>query len=196
MGKSFELLGMMAFQTFLVLIVGVSLMTTSKEATPTTLTTASIEQFIEELSNVTAGKKEGMDSAGVTEFLMKHLASGGEFITQMTYIGETMEEREEDITMSKLDYISNVLQGLENIEEHESSLHIDHINISSDGQEALVVFSNYEEGRMPLPSQVSGMRKIAMSGTSYCEQKLGLTEKQVIQLLSENCITDISFIDE
>lgn len=196
MGKSFELLGMMAFQTFLVLIVGISLMTTSKQSSPTTLTASVVEQFIQELSEVTAGKKEDMDSPAVTEYLMKHLSRNGKFKTQMTYIDETMEKREEDITMNKLDYISNVLQGLDGIEGHESSLHIEHINITPDGQEAFVVFSNYEEGRMPLPSQAGSMRKIAMSGTSYCEQKLGLTEKQVIQLLSESCMTDISFIDE
>lgn len=196
MGKSFELLGMMAFQTFLFLIVGVSLMATSKEKMQQELTRNNVESFIYELSDITGGRKKDMDAYSVTEYLMDHLSQNGEYKTLMSISDDRIRDiPEEEVVMNKLEYISNVLQGLKAIENHDRQLHIEQIDIRDDGKQANVILTSYEEGNMPVPNEAGSYDMFPMAGTSYCEQILTMTDKHVIQLESEDCTTDISFIE-
>lgn len=196
MGKSFELLGMMAFQTFLLLIVSVSIMATSKEKTQKELTRATVENFIHELSDITGGRNKDIDAYGVTEYLMTHLSQDGEYKTLMSINEDRLRNiPEEEIVMDKLEYISNVLQGLKSIEQHKAEIQIEHVDITPDGKEARVYLTNYEEGNMPVPNEDGSYDIFPMAGTSYCEQVLTLTAKKTIQLSSESCTTDISFIE-
>lgn len=196
MGKSFELLGMMAFQTFLLLIVSVSIMATSKEKMQKELTRTTVENFIYELYDITGGRNKEIDAYGVTEYLMAHLSQNGEYKTVMSINDDRLRDLpEEEIVMDKLEYISNVLQGLKAIEQHDAQIRIEQVDIKPDGKEALVYLTNYEEGSMPVPNENGSYDIIPMAGTSYCKQLLTLTEKKTIQLSSESCTTDITFIE-
>jgi hypothetical protein len=197
MGKSFELLGMMAFQTFLAIIIGVALLASAKEEVIGNLTPENVEQFVHEMAEVMDGTDpDHKDGFNITEYLMTHVAQDGTFKNNTTYAYEDYDPQEEEMVMDKMNYIANIIKSTGKIVAHEKSVRVEHVEISETGKEATVLISSYEQGRMPLPYYEGTDTTIPMSGTSFCEHKLNLTEENIIQLTEAECSTDINFIEE
>ncbi len=195
MGKSVELLGLAAFNVFLALILSIMFLSQADSNAITELTDAHVETFIQEVSDISSGQREDMDAYGVTSYFMEHLAEDSSFKTTLEYDIPDIPSGERVMEMDKLNFISHVLQGLQSMTRHETLVRIENITIDEEGKNAFVLTTNYERGVMPVSNGNGDVSMIPVVGTSYCEQKIILAEKQNIQMAQANCNTSISFTD-
>lgn len=193
MGKSFELLGLAAFNIFIAIILSTTILSGSGKVK--TLTEANVENFITEVSEVSGGLRQDMDSYSVTHFFMNHIAEDGKFTSQIEYIMPDMPSSTRTLEMDKLNFISYVLEGMKVMTRHESAVEIEYIKIADNGKRAKVMTTNYERGVMPIDDGMGEARMVPVTGTSYCEQDVILSGKNIIQMEAASCSTNIDFSD-
>jgi hypothetical protein len=191
MGKSFELLGLMAFNVFLGLILSVNFINQTDAKLLSQLDEQNVAAFITQVADISTGK-QGMDHMDVTEYFMSHIADNGTFRNRISYSMAYINNEDQVMEMDKLTYISHVIQSLSSQRSHQSEMEIEYIEIAEAGESATVMTVNYEEGEMPVQEAGGQARMIPVKGASYCEHELSLTEDKQIQLKGSNCMTDIS----
>ena len=194
MGKSFELLGLAAFNVFIAIILS-AMFLTKDGASVRSLTETNIEQFVTEVAAVSGGKRDDMDSYSITKFFMDHIAENGLFTSEIEYAMPDMPASTRTLEMDKLNFISHVLEGMKTMTRHESAVKIEYIKIADSGKSAKVMATNYERGIMPVNDDFGEARMIPVMGTSYCEQEIVLSGKNVIQMVGADCSTNIDFSD-
>ena len=195
MGKSVELLGLAAFNVVIALILSATFLTTAEKSV-NKLTEANVESFLTEVTEVSGGMREDMDSYSVTEYFMKHLAEDSKFVSRIEYALDNEDlNSERTLEMDKLNFISHVLQGMESINKHETAVEIEYIEIADNGRRARVTTTNYERGIMPVADAFGEAQMMPVTGTSYCEQELVLNKKNIIQMAQANCNTNIDILD-
>lgn len=195
MGKSIELLGLAAFNVFIALILCATFLSGNgggKDRVET-LTEDNVAIFIAEVSDVAAGKKQQMDGFGITEYLMTHIADHGVFKSTISFTMPDAPASSRELEMDKMNFISHTLQGMKTMEKRETVVKIDYIQIADNGKTASVTTTNRERGVMPVDDGSGEMKKIPVEGTSYCEQKLELSDKKIIQMAEAKCSTSIDF---
>ena len=195
MGKSLELLGMAAFNVVLAMILFSAFI---KDAAPplsvSQLTEANVTSFIEDVSAISGGMKEDMDSFAITTFLMDHISDDSRFSTILKYRIDDGED-EEQMDMGKMDFISYVLKGQETMDRHESRVDIDYIKITGGGRSAHVVTTTRERGMIMAFNDFGDESTVPVVGTSYCEQELVLSDKKMIQMKEADCTTYMEISD-
>ncbi len=192
MGKSFELLGLAAFNIFLAIILSATFLTNAGVSVDT-LNESNVEGFITRVAEISGGRDEAMDQYSITSFFMDHISDDSTFVSTIEYNMPDMEDSARELEMDKMTFISHVLQGMQAMDKHESAVQIDHIDIADNGKSARVVTTNYERGVMPVDDGFGDIRMMPVMGTSYCEQKLVLSQKRTIQMAGAECSTSISF---
>ena len=65
----------------------------------------------------------------------------------------------------------------------------------NDGRAALVVTTNYERGVIPVQGIMGDAQMLPVTGTSFCEQEVVLSDKKIIQMAEAECKTNIAFAD-
>lgn len=194
MGKSLELLGLAAFNVFIALILSATFLAKSGPSV-SALTEDNIRAFVTEAAAVSGGQRQDMDSYGVTDYFMGHIADDGLFTSTIAYDMPDMPASERTMEMDKMKFISNVLQGIQSMTRHETAVDIEYIKITDNGKSAHVVTTNYERGVMPMDDGMGESNMVPVTGTSYCEQTLVLSGKNVIQMAGAKCNTNIDFSD-
>lgn len=192
MGKSIELLGLAAFNIFIALILSATFL--KGNAGVPALTETNVTQFITEVSHVAGGQRADMDQFSITEYFMAHIADHGMFTSTIEFSlpDETSSSRR--LEMDKNNYISHTLEGMKTMSKRETAVTIEYIKIAENGKSATVTTTNYERGVMPVEDGFGEAQMLPVTGTSYCEQELVLTEN-VIQMAAANCSTSIDFFD-
>lgn len=193
MGKSLELLGLAAFNVFLALILSVTFLSNASPEKINTLTEASVEDFIHEVSKISNGERADMDPYSITAFFMNHISEDGQFISKMRYSIPDMPTDERTLEMDKMNFISHTLQSMNTMNRHETLVKVEYIKIEDEGRTATVMTTNYERGMLPVDDGFGEASLMPVQGTSYCEQKLVLNNKRVMQMAGANCTTDIVF---
>ena len=194
MGKSFELLGLAAFNVFLALILSITFLGGDKVSLDY-LTKDHVEKFISEVNDITTGTRQDMDNYSVTSYFMKHIADDSKFVNNIKYEIPRVGTQERTMEMSKLDFISHILQGMQNGgDDRETSIAIEHIEIAEHGKAAKVITTNMESGMMPFDDGSGSAQMLPVTGVSFCEQTVVLSDKN-IQMETANCTTDVSFND-
>ena len=193
MGKSFELLGLMTFNVFLALVLSATFLSGSDPLTIKTLTESHVENFLHEMSDISSGEGDITDY-DITRYFMNHIAENGNFISTLSYSMGNGNEQEKELAMNKNEFISHVVEGLKSMQNRETLVQVEHIEINAAGKAAKVVMTNYERGVMPMDNGFGEVAMVPVQGTSYCEQELVLTDS-VIQLQSAQCSTQMSFSD-
>ena len=194
MGKSIELLGLAAFNIFIAIVLSTPVLSKS-DAAVSSLTESNVERFINEMAQVSGGLREDMDAYSITGYFMNHIADGGVFKTRIAYDLPDMPTNEREHEMDKLNFISHVLQDTKSMERHETAVKIEHIKIVENGRRAQVMTTNYERGVMPIADGYGEPRMVPVTGTSYCEQDVVLSGKNIIQVAGVNCSTNIDFAE-
>jgi hypothetical protein len=193
MGKSFELFGLVTFNIFIAIILSTTFLSGSGNKI-SELNHTNVALFIEEVAAITGGKRDDMDDFTVTEFFLDHVHDSGHFISTIDYsTAADMMNQTKTLEMGKMDFISHILQGLKAMKKHETAVRIEHIKILNAGTEATVTTTNFERGLMPVDDGFGGMQMMPVTGTSYCEQDLVLSQAQTIQMRGASCDTSISF---
>jgi len=152
------------------------------------LTESEITQFIEKTTDVINGHARDMSSDDIERYLKKHLHKDARFSSGVKYKIPGFPDQSASVVLMKQDFIRNVQQGSQALDDYETDVSIDQIKISKDGSKATVRTTGYESGSM----NVQGAGIIPVEGTSKCLQILMLT-KNTIQMYSANCETNIQF---
>ncbi len=188
-GKSFELIGMAAFNMFLAAILSVTFLGKSESTGLNRLTDESISQFIHEAADITSGDREGVDPMGITEYLMQHIDDEGVFKSTIQIDMPQVRQKEQKLELNKKDYIGHVIEGLKSMKDHEETTRIESIEIANGATKARVVTSSAERGAVPVDGE-DGPATMQVRGITYCEQELVLKEK-IIKMAGAVCSTNI-----
>ncbi len=194
MGKSFELLGLAAFNIFIALILSMTFLTKGNTKV-SALTETNVTHFITEAADVAGGKRQEMDQFSITEYFLAHIADHGLFTSTIEFTIPEMEASSRTLEMDKNNYISHVLEGSKAMTKRETEVKIEYIKIAEGGKSAKVNTTNYERGVMPVEDGMGEARMMPVTGTSYCEQELVLSDKHIIQMAGASCSTNIDFSD-
>ena len=195
MGKSLELLGLATFNIIIAIILSATFLKKSEEAI-STLTTPHIEKFVNDITEISGGIRKDMDSFEVTSYLMAHIANDSRFSSTIDYnMPDISESGERILELDKLHFISNTQQGMKAFTRHEAAVKIDYIQIADNGKSARVTTTSHERGVIPIEDNFGETQFFPVTGTSYCEQKLVLSEESIIQMAEAVCSTNIDFIN-
>lgn len=192
MGKSLELLGLVSLNMLVAMMLSVAFL---PRGGITTLTETNVRGFIADMSAISAGERKDMDSYGIADYFMNHIAPDGVFKTTLRYKIPEMPEDERLMEMNKMEFISHTLQGMRTMDGRETRVNVEYIAIAPDGRSAAVTTTNYERGLMPVDDGTGAMNMMPVYGTSYCEQKVILDERRAIALSGANCYTDLTFTE-
>ncbi|MCB9988555.1 MAG: hypothetical protein H6868_04370 [Rhodospirillales bacterium] len=190
MGKSFELLGMAAFNVMLAVILSATFF---HKVSPTdavqTLTEANVDYFIREVSAISSGEKEDMDSYKITSYFLKHINDDSQFVTVLKYAMDGGDPEEQSMEMGKMDFISHILQGQKAMDRHETAVTVEYIKISDDKKSAKVITQIRERGLMPTLDDFGEQTLVPVTGVSYCDQVVSLNDDHDIQMDGAECTT-------
>ena len=194
MGRSIELLGLAAFNVFLVVGLSVTVLSRAGPGPVDRLTESNVTQFVNETTDISSGKRANMDKFGMTSFFMAHIADDGKFTNTISYEMPEVPVQQRVLEMGKTDFISRILQDLHTIERRETAVHVEHVGLNGDKTSAAVLTTTLERGLMSVSDEESGQSNLVpVSGRSYCEQTIVLN-KHVIQMAGATCTTTISFM--
>ena len=192
MGKSLELLGLASFNVMIALVLSVAFLSHAGGKMDR-LTEASVTAFITEVSEISAGKRKDMDPYSITSYFMTHITQDGSFKTTLRYSIPEMPDDERQMEMDKMNFISHTLQGLQTMADRETMVKVEFVQIEDGGKSAAITTTNYERGMMPVDDGSGTVNMMPVQGTSYCEQKVILNDKRLIQMAGATCTTDITF---
>lgn len=194
MGNTIQLMGLAALNVFVAIILSVAFLSGggagARIQNIDRLTEETVTGFITDLAAITTGKRGDMNAYAVTAFLMDHIDDDGLFKTRIDYGGKGSRQ---DLEMDKKSYISNVLNELKNSNGRETLVRIENVRINEGGRSAVAVTSNYERGMMPVQDEMGETVMMPVDGASYCEQIITLADKNMLQVSSATCMTNISF---
>lgn len=194
MGKSFELLGLATFNIFIAIIAATTFMSGEKVGV-SQLNESNVKAFINEVTEVSGGLREDMDSYSIVTYFMKHIKEDGHFISRIDYSIPDYPETTRDLEMDRDTYISHIIQAMNDFEKHEAAVRIENVEIQENGRSALVITTNYERGVIPVQDIMGDAQMLPVTGTSYCEQEVVLSDKKIIQMAEAQCNTSIAFAD-
>jgi hypothetical protein len=198
-GKSLELLGLATFNIFVAIIMSATFLSGGgKKDVVSALNEENIEKFINDVSDISNGKT-AMDTYAITSYLMDHVADSGSFKTKLEYTMQDGTSDQRTLEMDKKDFISGILQGLQNnknITQHETKVRIEYIKIADGGKRAEATTTTYERGMMEMPDDAGQSALTPIDSVSYCEQTFALSEKKLIQMSVATCTTSINFSSE
>lgn len=195
MGKSFELMGLAAFNIMLAVILSATFFGEAGTGQAGKLTKDNITVFIEEVSSISTGSRGAMDDYDITTFFMRHIAKDSTFKSEIRYQAPDMETSSREVKMGRNGYISNVIQGLHKNENQETKVVIEHITIGQDKKKANVRFTSFERGVLPYDDGFGEVRMVPVNGISYCEQDIIVNENKIIQMADADCVTDMEILN-
>jgi hypothetical protein len=189
-----KLMSLAGVNCILALILSSSFLTHVKGAQK--LTEDHVASFIHEMNDISNGARPGMDKYNIMSYFMKHVDDKGEFVDTVKYDFPDLQVAQEERTlkMTKLDYISHVMQEVDPSGEHKSSINIENIQIADSGQEARVVTTNRGNGMIPVQDNAGGATMVPVVGTSFCEQTLIMREGEIL-VHKTNCSTALNMDD-
>lgn len=194
MGKSLELLGLASFNVLIALMLSAAFFSHGG-GKMNRLTEGAVKDFIVEVSDISAGKREDLDSYKITSYFMEHIAPDSRFKTTMRYSIPDMPADERDMELDRASFISQTLQGLKAMDGRETAVRVEFVQIGEGGKSAVATTTNMERGMMPVDDGSGTVNMMPVQGTSYCEQKIILSEKHVVQMAGATCTTDLSFTE-
>jgi len=166
------------------------LMTASTHAMAERLTEDNVSDFIQETSRLTAAQyAEDFDKDAVRDYLDKHLHEDARFKSTMSYAIPGHDAQRNAISLDKKKYIESIMDAPKALGGYDIDIEITDIRIAKDGANAIVQTRSREQGTMEVP----GAGAVPMEGVSNCNQVLVMSKRDVIQMYSAQCQTDIQF---
>lgn len=188
-----ELLGLASFNVFLALILTTAFLSQRESTAVDGLSETSIAAFVQETTDISSGKRTDMDAYGITTYFMEHVTDDGKFTTTISFEAPGGSGTQEKVMeMDKMSFISNLIQGLHSMEDHEAAVKIENITLADDGKSAKILTTTIERGMMPVDDGSGGSTLTPVTGNSYCEQNIVLGKKNIIQMAGAVCTTNIS----
>lgn len=199
--KILEAVGFTTFNIMMALVLSSTFFNKVEDNVPSasvdSLNESYVTDFIIRMSAMVSGENEETDAYDLAMFLKKHIAENGTFNSTITYnTGQNFgnnEDNEEIMEMDKNNFIQHVMENRKAMQDHESRVSVDYVEISDDQQTASAIITTYERGMMPTVSEFGEDTLVPVSGMSFCEQKFEISQAQMIQIASAACSTDLDF---
>lgn len=154
------------------------------------LTEGRIKQFIKKSSKMTSVSHKTSSEKEIKAFLDTHIHKKARFKSTMKYTIPGFPPQKNSMSLDKKKYISSIIDAPKAVSDYDHNVKIESIMISTDGTKATVRTKSKETGSM----KVSETQEIPIEGVSKCNQILML-EKNIIQMFSAQCVTDVEFLD-
>lgn len=161
------------------------------QETASALTEESIQTFVDDSAALT-DQNNGMSDEDIRSFLDTHLKAEGEYKSIITYEIPGYPPQARQVALNKEDFIRNVIEGRNTLEDYEADVRLNSTEIEKDGQTAKIKTSTTETGRMPF--QDGAM--VPFEGTSTCTQDLFLNPQAQIILSTANCQTTLTLFED
>lgn len=162
-----------------------SVLSVSLPARADTLTEASIKAFLDQTTRLTH-QNNGMSKEQIITFLETHIGKKGRFQSQIMYDIPGHPPQTRAVSLSKQEFIQNVVQGRDTMQNYTSSVELRNADIK--GKKATIETTTRESGVAP----VEGQGVAPFEGVSSCRQTLEQDGSNIV-LTSAACETIISF---
>lgn len=156
------------------------------------LTKKDVEQFILRTTAVSSGTLSSMDSTQVLDYMRLHIRDDAQFKSAMSYSMPGQEEQDNELTLTKEDFIAGLEAGTQKLKSFNTDIKIKKIKLSGDKRSAKAITETRDEVTMPV-EEGDIMENIPLEGISTCEQSLELNEIGILQMTGANCKTKIEF---
>ena len=193
----FRLNNLLSIISFISILAGASLLAKPlcAEELLKKMTQENVTAFIQEATEITAGKREDMTPEQIAEFLDRHLEKKAHFKSLIKYNIPGYPPQDTTMSLDKKEYIEGIAKGKETLEGYESEILIKSVKILKNGTEAMVQTNGYEAGIMPMPVEGGTTKNVPMEGNSICSQILVLNDG-IIQMYGANCETVVNFMPD
>lgn len=155
-----------------------------------TMTEDTIKTFLDETQAITE-QDNGKSDEEIRAFLEEHLNEKGIFRSTVTYRAPDTEPGTQKMTMTREQYIGNVLQGRLALTEYSSTTALQNVELRDGGKSAKIQTQTREKGSMPMPE---APQPVPFIGVSDCTQFLEFNESQTIRIFSIECVTTTEFM--
>ncbi|MFK7839818.1 MAG: hypothetical protein AB8B83_05750 [Bdellovibrionales bacterium] len=152
-----------------------------------------VTAFIEDTTALTAKDSSNKNLKFIRKYLDRHIDSKARFKTNIVFIVPGMEETTRSLVLGKQDYIQQVEEGADAVEDYFTDISIQDIDISEDEKTASVKTISSETGLMQVPNPDGSVDSVPIFGQSDCFQVLKIGRKGYIQMLSASCETRMEF---
>jgi hypothetical protein len=166
-----------------------------------------LEQFLNTLSNEVINPESFTAITDKEIYLKRHIHDKIKYESDVTYIMPGMPASDTKVSFSKQEYIDSVINLQNVMQDYKSETFIGNKKISKNGKTATIRINIAESGIMTLPEQNNGQAldninndaslaagmELAFSGNTSCDQEIGLSEQNYLQIQKTKCVTEIRF---
>lgn len=165
----------------------------------TKLTEANVKGFIGDVQRIVMTGSQSMTAQDVADWFNNHIADKATFESTMKYEMPGYPAQESAMQLGKTEYINGVLsRGA--MSDYKQTIDIVEIKIGSGGRVAHVKTKITETGMMPWPKDepspdgvIGETEPMPVTGTANCEQTIGISLNNFIQMQKAECYTVMSF---
>lgn len=155
-----------------------------------------VKNFIEETTEIISKANNTKNTDDVVPFLEDHINDDATFESKITYNMPNLPGQDQTLYLTKKDYISNIVQGVQNVDHQTSEIEVTDIDFSNNKRKATIKTQGTDEALMQMPDTSGyggGTQTVRVSGTSECTQELILNNSDVLQINKAVCTTVINF---
>lgn len=166
----------------------------------TKLSEDNVRTFIADIQRVVSAGSGGAAADEVANWFNNHIADKARFDSVMQYEMPGYAAQESTMSLGKEEYINGVLSAGAAMSDYKQDVQIVDIKISGGGRSAKVKTRITETGQMPWPKdepapdgRVGDMVPMPVKGVADCEQTIGISINNFIQMQKAECRTVMSF---
>ncbi len=160
------------------------------------LTEDQVREFIEETTAITSGNAHGYSTKKILAYLDKHIDKRARFKSIIEYSVPGFPPQETEMSLDKKEFIKNIEEGIEALDDYSSEVEIESINIAPEGQQAIAITISDEKGIMNATDGDNNAKamNIPLEGTTKCTQTISRDQKNgTIQMFNAICKTSVRF---
>jgi len=153
-----------------------------------------ITTFLEDMKALGRGQSMDMSGGDIYDYLDDHIADKAYFESTMSFEIPGMPREENNVKMTKTEYMTAFMSGIDGMESYETKLEIQEMEIGNSGRTAELKTLSTETGKLEWGEEENGEPRIVpVIGESECEQKIAISLSNVIQMAKAVCKTHIRF---
>lgn len=166
----------------------------------TSLDEETVKQFIADVQRMVMTGTQTMTADDVAIWFNNHIATKARFESTMKYEMPGYPAQDSTMSIGKEEYINGILSARATMSEYRQDVQIQDIKITSGGRSAKVRTKITESGNMPWPKDEAmpdgrppEMTPMPVTGATECEQTIGISINNFIQMQKAACRTVMSF---
>lgn len=162
----------------------------------TQLSEQNILSFMREVSAIATGQRPNMLDDEVGDYLNNHVADQAKFESTMNYHIPGFPAKNIDLKLGKPEYIHSIITGRYTLQDYDTRIVIDDLDITNGGKRATFTSITDEAGMMPFPkneNDPNDLEMVPIKGQSTCQQTMIVSFNNFIQMADAKCHTEISF---